>query len=118
MFTKVNSTGSFWKDGDNNYWSYNTQLTYNYKGYRLVNRTFYSITTRKHQSQITRQDNDIDFFSNHYGYIKPEQDLKYYLQELKKQLNKLNNTRNSKYKQTKINDCQKQIDTIEKVLDI
>ena len=116
MITKLNSTGSFYRDEYNNYWSYNTQLTCYFKGYRLVNRTFYSMTTRKHQAQIISRGYDIDIINEHYGEIKPEYDLIFYLQNLYYQLDELKLARNSKYKQAKINDCQNKIDLIEKVL--
>lgn len=48
--TKLNSTGSF-KMVDGDYFSYNTRLSANYKGYLFINRTYYSTTTRKHQSK-------------------------------------------------------------------
>lgn len=116
MHTNLNSTGSFWKDENNNYWSYNTQLTCYFNGYRLVNKTFYSMTTRKHQRQIESQGNDVKIVNNHYGFIKPEQDLMNYLQSLKTQLNKCKAARNSKYKQSRLFTVQQHIDLIEKVL--
>ena len=47
---KLNSTGSLWQDSEGNSYSYNTQLTETYKGLKVFNNTFYSITTRKHQA--------------------------------------------------------------------
>lgn len=47
----LNSTGSF-KLIDGDYFSYNTRLSANYKGYLFINKTYYSATTRKHQSKI------------------------------------------------------------------
>lgn len=46
---KLNSTGSYYT-ANGKYWSYDTKLTDTYKGYRIFNNTFYSMTTRKHQS--------------------------------------------------------------------
>lgn len=48
---KLNSTGSF-KMVDGDYFSYNTRLSANYKGYLFINCTYYSQTTRKHQGII------------------------------------------------------------------
>ena len=50
MTKKLNSTGSLWIDNNGNAFSYNTQLTNTYKGLRVFNNTYYSMTTRKHQS--------------------------------------------------------------------
>lgn len=116
MITKLNSTGSFYQDEEGNYWSYNTQLTCYFKSYRLVNKAFYSMTTRKHQAQIINQKNDIDIINEHYGEIKPELDLIFYLEELYYQLDEYKAKRNSKHKQARIDECQKQIDLIEEVL--
>jgi hypothetical protein len=114
--TNLNSTGSFYQDDIGNYWSYNTQLTCYFKDYRLVNKTFYSMTTRKHQAQIIKQENDIDIINEHYGVIRPGQDLMFYLQELYYRLDIYKAKRNSKHKQAKIDECQKQINLIKKVL--
>lgn len=46
----INTTGSHWIDGNGNHWSYSTQLTGHYKGHFFFNATYYSATTRKHQS--------------------------------------------------------------------
>ena len=113
---KLNSTGSFWLDNYGNYWSYDTQLTYNYNGYRLVNNTFYSMTTRKHQGQINRTSRDIYIDVGHYGYMQPENDLQANLKLEQDRLIKLEHARNSKYKQAKINFCKQQITLIQKAL--
>lgn len=47
---KLNSTGSLWVNKDGYAFSYNTQLTGTYKGLKVFNNTYYSTTTRKHQS--------------------------------------------------------------------
>lgn len=48
---KLNSTGNFRMiDGD--YFSYDTRLSANYKGYVFINETYYSTTTRKHQAKL------------------------------------------------------------------
>lgn len=49
--TKLNSTGSF-KMIDGDYFSYNTRLSANYKGYLFINHTYYSLTTNKHQAKL------------------------------------------------------------------
>ena len=116
MIKRLNSTGSFYQDENENYWSYNTQLTCYFKGYRLVNKTFYSMTTRKHQAQIINQEYDINIINEHYGEMKPEQDLIFYLKKLYYQLDEYKAKRNSKHKLARIDKCQNQIDLIKKVL--
>lgn len=59
MTKKLNSTGSLWLNNDGNAFSYNTQLTNTYKGLRVFNNTFYSMTTRKHQAYFNRNNFDL-----------------------------------------------------------
>ena len=56
---KLNSTGSLWLDNNGNAFSYNTQLTNTYKGLRVFNNTYYSMTTRKHQAQFNKSSFDL-----------------------------------------------------------
>ena len=56
---KLNTTGSLWLNEDGYAFSYNTQLTNHYKGLRVFNNTFYSMTTRKHQAQFNRNSFDL-----------------------------------------------------------
>ena len=90
--TRLNSTGSY-QYFSGKYWSYDTKLTDTYKGYRVFNNTYYSATTRKHQSYCLREEN-FDFELNNCGYgnwnveecIKREIDsLKYQLQKRQQQ---------------------------------
>ena len=113
---KLNSTGSFWLDNNGNYWSYDTQLTYDYNGYQLVNNTFYSMTTRKHQAKINRTSRDILIDVGHYGYMQPEEDLQANLKLEQDRLIELEHARNSKNKQKKIDCCKQQIALIQKAL--
>lgn len=116
MTTDLNTTGSFWLDNEGNYWSYHTQLTCNYNDYRLVNKTFYSMTTRKHQAQIPSTSHDIYIYAGHYGCIQPIEDLQANLKLQQDKLIELEHSRNSKYKQQKIDDCKQQIVLIQKAL--
>ena len=116
MATDLNSTGSFWLDNDGNYWSYNTQMTCDYNGYRLVNKTFYSMTTRKHQSKIPVTLHDIYIYTGHYGYMQPEEDLQANLKLEQDRLIELEHARNSKHKQARIDSCKQQITLIQKAL--
>lgn len=116
MNTKLNSTGSFWLDDEGNYWSYNTQLTVNYNDYRIINTTFYSMTTRKHQAQIEKRYKDILCNCGHYGFIRPVEDLTTALRHVKERLTEFEQTRNSKFKQLRIDDCKNYIKQLETVL--
>lgn len=49
----LNSTGTC-KIVEDEYFSYSQQMTAHYKGYRLFDSGFYSMTTRKHQGIIRR----------------------------------------------------------------
>ena len=116
MTTDLNSTGSFWLDDDGNYWSYKTQMTCDYNGYRLVNKTFYSTTTRKHQSKIPATPHNIYIYVGYYGHMKPEEDLQANLKLEQDRLIELEHSRNSKHKQERINSCKQQITLIQKAL--
>lgn len=59
MVKDLNTTGSLWLDNNGNIYSYSTQLTGNYKGLRVFNNTYYSMTTRKHQAQFDKNSFDI-----------------------------------------------------------
>ena len=64
---QLNSTGSFTRiDGD--YFSYNTRLSFIYKGEFFVNRTRYSNTTSKHQSNLPHEDFNHTLYYQSYGY--------------------------------------------------
>lgn len=117
MTTDLNTTGSFWLDNDGNYWSYGTQMTCDYNGYRLVNKTFYSKTTRKHQAKIPTTTRDIYIYVGHCGYIyHPDKVLEDNLKMEQDRLIELEHARNSKNKQARINSCKQQIALIQKAL--
>ena len=59
IMQKLNTTGNFWKNSEGDYFSYNTQLTSNYKGLTVFNNTFYSMTTRKHQAYFRNDKFDL-----------------------------------------------------------
>lgn len=93
--TNINTTGTHWKDGDGNHWSYSTQLTGCYKGHFLFNDTYYSATTRKHQSYSKREFYPTEFETlRHcrYGQQNWEQcikdEIEYITSEVNTRLNK------------------------------
>ena len=117
MITDLNSTGTFWLDGNGYYWSYGTQLTCNYNGYRLVNKTFYSRTTRQHQAKIPATPHDIYIYMCPYGYMyHPDKVLQDNIHMEPHKLIELEHARNSKNKQKKIDSCKQQIALIQKAL--
>lgn len=67
MHVNLNSTGSFWRSDNGNYWSYNTKMTDYYKGEFFKNTSYYSTTTSKHQSQIPYADFNHQLDVRNYG---------------------------------------------------
>lgn len=67
MYTNLNTTGSFWRSDDGNYWSYSTKMTDCYKGEFFKNTSYYSATTSKHQSQIPYVDFNHQLYVSKYG---------------------------------------------------
>ena len=66
---RLNSTGSFTRiDGD--YFSYDTRLSFLYKGEYFVNRTRYTNTTSKHQSNLPHADFNHTLYYQGYGCVK------------------------------------------------
>lgn len=64
---KLNSTGSLWLNDEGYAFSYNTQLTNTYKGLSVFNNTFYSMTTRKHQSNFNKSNFELILTNCEYG---------------------------------------------------
>ena len=85
MTTDLNTTGSFWLDNDGNYWSYKTQLTGYYKGYKVFNATYYSKMTRRHQSRIPLSDKKSALILHYcsFGKLDYEHEIKNEIDVLK-----------------------------------
>lgn len=82
---KLNSTGSFTViDGD--YFSYDTRLSFLYKGEYFVNRTYYSNTTRKHQSNLPHEDYNHTLNYQRYGYYNADRCIQFELEGLQREL--------------------------------
>lgn len=103
MAKKLNTTGSLWQDSDGNAYSYNTQITGEYKGLRVFNNTFYSMTTRKHQGQFNKHYFELILttcrFSTRLQPDEIEQAIKYeldYIDDCLKELDKKRNTKKKK----------------------
>lgn len=103
---KLNSTGSLWVNNDGNAFSYNTQLTNTYKGLRVFNNTFYSMTTRKHQAQFNKSNFDLILETCQYGTrltnYEVEQAIKYELDYIDDCLKELDTKRNTQKKKDTI----------------
>lgn len=84
---KINSTGTLWLDDNLNYFSYNTQLTGFYKGLKVFNNTFYSQTTRKHQSYFKNRKFDLVLTACNYGTSLQSHQVE---EAIKKELNYIN----------------------------
>lgn len=82
---RLNSTGSFTRiDGD--YFSYDTRLSFNYNCEYFVNRTRYSNTTSKHQSNLPYADFNHTLYYQKYGYYPEKQAIQFEIDGLKHEL--------------------------------
>lgn len=104
IVTRLNSTGSF-KMIDGDYFSYGTRLSANYKGYLFINRTYYSATTRRHQSFLPAvpYNQQLEYCS--YGDWNIQEQIKkelLYLNDNIEELQKNKQTQKNKSTQEKI----------------
>lgn len=89
---RLNSTGSFTRiDGD--YFSYNTRLSFNYKNEFFMNRTRYSNTTSKHQSNLPLMDFNHTLYYQRYGCYSEKQSIQFEIDGLKYELETRQNKR-------------------------
>lgn len=99
---KLNTTGSLWQDSEGNSYSYNTQLTGTYKGLKVFNNTYYSTTTRKHQSYFKGNKFDLILttcnFSTRLQAYEVERAIKDELEILDNKLFALSRTRHTNKK--------------------
>lgn len=106
MVKKLNSTGSLWLNNEGYVFSYNTQLTSHYKNLRVFNNTFYSMTTRKHQSRFNRSNFDLILTTCEYSTrLQPyevEQAIKSEIANIDWTFCQLLDKRNTKKKKQKI----------------
>ena len=117
---KLNTTGTFYKDSEGNYFSYNTQLTGNYKGLTVFNNTFYSMTTRKHQAYFRGDKFDLILTTCRYSTrLQPdeiEQAIKYELYYIDDDLKELSQKRNTDKKQNTIKELNNRKELLINVL--
>ena len=82
---RLNSTGSFTRiDGD--YFSYDTWLSFIFKGEYFVNKTYYSATTCKHQSKLPYVDFNHTLNYQGYGYVNERECIQREIRELHHEL--------------------------------
>lgn len=103
---KLNSTGSLWEDNAGNTYSYNTQLTGTYKGLKVFNNTFYSMTTRKHQAKFDKNNFNLILTTCRFcTRLQPdeiEKAIKYELDYIDDNLKELSQKRNTQKKKATI----------------
>ena len=113
---KLNSTGSFTRiNGD--YFSYDTRLSFIFKGEYFVNRTYYSNTTRKHQINLTHEDFNHTLYYQHYGCEREEYCLLREVGALKDELEYRQGRRKTKNNLYEIDRVSKKIQFLSKLLE-
>lgn len=114
---RLNSTGSYYYN-DGHYWSYNTKLTDSYKGYNIMNSTYYSATTSKHQCNCRYDYSyDIELHNCDYGNWDAKEMIQAEINDLKYQLeNRKAQKRNTQKKLDDIEYLTKQIDFFENLI--
>lgn len=106
---RLNSTGTFTKINED-YFSYDTRLSFNYNCEYFVNRTRYSNTTSKHQSKLPYEDFNHTLYYQRYGYYPEKQAIQFEIGGLKYELE----TRQNKRKTiNNLNEIKKIIDKID-----
>lgn len=82
---RLNSTGSFTRiDGD--YFSYDTRLSFIFKGEYFVNKTYYSNTTSKHQSNLPHEDFNHTLYKQRYGCYNEDRCIQFEIEGLQREL--------------------------------
>lgn len=113
---KLNTTGSYYHN-DGKYWSYDTKLTDSYNGYRIFNNTFYSMTTRKHQSDCKYNFSyDIELTQCGYGDWDCAGAIQNEIEHMEAELKTLEPKRNTQKKLETIESLKNQIDFLKEVL--
>ena len=113
---KLNSTGSFRIDDEGNYYSYHQQMTAIYRGYKLFDNGYWSVTTRKHQCNIRyyfEPDIYLEFADFNKG-IKAS--LQYEIEGYKNRIANLKDKRNTQKKLRTIKEYEEHINKIEALL--
>lgn len=114
---RLNSTGSFTRiDGD--YFSYNTRLSFIYKGEFFVNRTRYSNTTSKHQLNLPHEDFNHTLYYQSYGYNSEKICINSEIEGLKHELENRYKKRKTENNLEWINKISLKIQYLSKLLEV
>lgn len=113
---KLNSTGSFTRLG-NEYFSYDTRLSFIFKGEYFVNKTYYSITTRRHQSQLPEADFNRTLYYQKFGYYNEDRCIQFEIKELQRELENRLTKRKTQNNLFEIDRVSKKIQFLSKLLE-
>lgn len=106
---RLNTTGSFTKiDGD--YFSYDTRLSFNYNCEYFVNKTRYSNTTSKHQSNLPYTDFNHTLYYQRYGCYPEKRAIQFEIDGL---IHELKYRQNKRKTVNNLNEIKKISDKIE-----
>lgn len=112
---RLNSTGSFTRiDGD--YFSYDTRLSFMLKGEWFVNRTNYSVTTSKHQSNLPNADFNHTLYYQRYGCYNEDRCIQFEIEGLKHELENRLTKRRTKNNLYEIDRVSKKIQFLSELL--
>lgn len=113
----LNSTGSCRRVEDE-YFSYNQQMTAHYKGYRLFDTGFWSMTTRKHQGiiryYIGRNTIDLNYADFNKGV---EYSINSEIRNLEYELEKRQNKRKTQKNLDEMDNIKFKIANLQSILD-
>lgn len=113
---KLNSTGTYYFLCGC-YWSYRTKLTDIFKGYKILNNTYYSVTTSKHQSKLRCEyDYDIELTQCTFGNWDAEQMIKNEINYIKNQIKTLEPKRNTQKKLETITELTSKLEFLQSLV--
>lgn len=112
---RLNSTGSFTRiNGD--YFSYDTRLSFMFKGEHFVNKTYYSATTCKHQSNLPYVDFNHTLHYQGYGYVNEKECIQREIEGLQRELKNRLTKRKTKNNLYEIDRVSKKIQFLSELL--
>ena len=112
---RLNSTGSFTRiDGD--YFSYDTRLSFIFKGEYFVNRTYYSNTTSKHQNNLPHEDFNHTLYYQRYGCYNEDRCIQFEIEGLQRELENRLTKRKTKNNLYEIDRVSKKIQFLSELL--
>lgn len=112
---RLNSTGSFTRiDGD--YFGYDTRLSFMFKGEHFVNKTYYSNTTSKHQSNLPYNDFNHTLCYQRYGCYNEDRCIQFEIKGLQHELENRLTKRKTKNNLYEIDRVSKKIQFLSELL--